>query len=112
MGDGWFGMRPSPMTNEVKNDLALIRNRNYLDPKRFYKSADVQSGKHKNMVQVGTVIEGAFSSSRLTKKQRRSNLTDEVLADAALSSYAQTKFRNMQREKTAASKKSKRKKVG
>jgi hypothetical protein len=96
-GSKWFGMAPTPVTDELKRDLALIRNRNYLDPKRFYKSSDAV-GK---VVQLGTVIEGAaeFYSSRLSKKQRKSNLTEEIMADPAVATYAQGKFNKMQREK-------------
>ncbi|KAG7368687.1 Fcf2 pre-rRNA processing [Nitzschia inconspicua] len=98
VGKGWFGMTPTPLTEEVKTDLAVIRNRTYLDPKRFYKSAD----KHHRVVQVGTVVEGAseYFSSRLTKKERRSNFTDEIMADPASSDYAKNKFKQMSREKT------------
>jgi hypothetical protein len=97
-GKGWFGMTPTPMTEELKTDLAVIRNRGYLDPKRFYKSAD----KHHKIVQVGTVIEGPseYYSSRLTKKQRRSNITEEIMADPASADYAKNKFKQMSREKT------------
>jgi hypothetical protein len=97
-GDGWFGMRPTPLTDELKQDLTLIRNRNYLDPKRFYKSSD-PTGK---VVQLGTVIEGAaeYYSSRLTKKQRRNNLVDEIMADPKSSDYAKHKYKKMQQEKT------------
>jgi hypothetical protein len=96
-GKNWFGMAPTPVTDELKRDLALIRNRNYLDPKRFYKSSDA-TGK---VVQLGTVIEGAaeFYSSRLTKKQRRGNLTEEIMADPAVARYAQDKFQKMQHAK-------------
>eukprot|EP00537_Pseudo-nitzschia_pungens_P001495 CAMPEP_0172359352 /NCGR_PEP_ID=MMETSP1060-20121228/3562_1 /TAXON_ID=37318 /ORGANISM="Pseudo-nitzschia pungens, Strain cf. cingulata" /LENGTH=287 /DNA_ID=CAMNT_0013080963 /DNA_START=115 /DNA_END=978 /DNA_ORIENTATION=- len=96
-GKGWFGMKPSAMTDDIKTDLAIIRNRTYLDPKRFYKSTD----KHHKIVQVGTVIEGAseFYSSRLTKKERRSNLTEELMADQATTDYAKNKFQKMAREK-------------
>jgi len=98
-GSQWFGMAPTPMSKELTRDLALIRNRNYLDPKRFYKSTD----KTAAVVQLGTVIEGAseFYSARLTKKQRRSNLTEEIMADPDTASYAQDKYRKMQRAKTA-----------
>ena len=96
-GKGWFGMKPSAMTDDLKTDLAIIRNRTYLDPKRFYKSTD----KHHKIVQVGTVIEGAseFYSSRLTKKERRANLTEELMADKKTSDYAKNKFKKMAREK-------------
>ncbi len=96
-GKGWFGMKPTAMTEDLKTDLAIIRNRTYLDPKRFYKSTD----KHHSVVQVGTVIEGAseFYSSRLTKKERRANLTEELMADRATLDYAKNKFQKMSREK-------------
>ena len=114
LSKGWLGFRPTPTSEEVQADIALLRNRNYLDPKRFYKSSDGQSGKRRSIVQVGTVIEGAaeFYSSRLTKKEKRSNVTDEVLADTSLSGYVQNKSRSMQRQKTAESKKAKRRKTG
>jgi Fcf2 pre-rRNA processing len=102
----WFQERSTPVTDQVKKDLQLLRNRNYLDPKRFYKSND-PVGK---FVQIGTVIEGSseFYSSRLTKKQRRTNLLDEVLADTDTSQYAQDKYKKMQREKTAEAQKRRR----
>jgi hypothetical protein len=102
-GKGWFGMEPTPMTDELKTDLAVIRNRNYLDPKKFYKSAD----KHHKIVQLGTVIEGAteFYSSRLTKKQRRNNFTEEIMADPASADYAKKKFKKMAQEKTSQAQK-------
>eukprot|EP00934_Nitzschia_sp_Nitz4_P002150 Nitzschia sp. Nitz4//scaffold65_size103378//31684//32505//NITZ4_004461-RA/size103378-processed-gene-0.46-mRNA-1//-1//CDS//3329556225//2150//frame0 len=102
-GKGWFGMTPTPLTEELKADLSVIRNRNYLDPKKFYKSSD----KFGSVVQVGTVIEGAseYYSSRLTKKQRRNNFTEEIMADPASADYARNKFREMARDKTALAKK-------
>lgn len=101
-GKGWFNMQPTAMSDELKADLSVIRNRAYLDPKRFYKSSE----KYNKVVQVGTVIEGAseFYSSRLTKKQRRANITEEILADTGTSSWANNKFKEMQREKTERSK--------
>ena len=115
LGEGWFGFRPTPDSAELQADLALIRNRNYLDPKRFYKSSDVQSEKHKNMVQLGTVVEGAaeFYSARLTKHQKRRNFTEEVMADKSLSYYVQNKFEATQRQKAAESNRTgKRRKTG
>lgn len=109
-GKGWFGMQPTPMTDELKTDLAVIRNRNYLDPKRFYKSADKNTS---GVLQVGTVIEGSaeFYSSRLTKKQRRSNLAEEIMADPAAADYTRTKYKVMQQSKTANERKRYKKKL-
>jgi hypothetical protein len=94
------------MTEEVKRDLAVIRNRNYLDPKRFYKSSD----KTSKYLQVGTVIEGntEYFSSRLSKKQRRSNLTEEIMADPVNAEYARKKYVKMHQEKDALAMKRKR----
>lgn len=102
-GKGWFGMVPTPLTDELKADLTVIRNRNYLDPKKFYKSAD----KFGSVLQVGTVIEGPseYFSSRLTKKERRNNLTEEIMADPASANYARNKFKKMAQEKTIEAKK-------
>mmetsp|Transcript_21643 Transcript_21643/g.49957 ORF Transcript_21643/g.49957 Transcript_21643/m.49957 type:complete len:310 (+) Transcript_21643:122-1051(+) len=89
-GAGWFHMQSTPMTEELKMDLAILRNRNYMNPNKFYKSNDV---KRDGPLQVGTVVEGPseFFSSRLTKKERKSHLTDEFLATS--SDYAKRKFR-------------------
>jgi len=101
-GKGWFGMAPSAMTEDLKKDLAMIRNRTYLDPKRFYKNTD----KFGSVVQVGTVIEGAaeFYSSRLTKKERRQNLTEELMSDPKTVAYTKNKFQNMAKEKVRQAK--------
>ena len=95
-----FERHAAPMTEELKKDLALIRNRNYLDPKRFYKSSDRKTSEH---VQVGTVIEGVgeYYSARLSKKQQRSTLVEEILADPSTAGYAQRKYTEMQRAATA-----------
>jgi hypothetical protein len=97
-GKGWFGMAPTPMTDSLKTDLTIIKNRNYLDPKKFYKSADSFEGK---VLQLGTVIEGSseYYSSRLTKRERRQNLTEEIMADGGVTSYAKRKYLEVQGEK-------------
>ena len=94
-GRGWFGMTPAALTDDVKADIAILRNRTYLDPKRFYKKADIMDPK---MVQVGTVIEGSeeYYSSRLTKKQRRQNLAEEIMADVDVKKYAKKQFTKIQ----------------
>jgi Fcf2 pre-rRNA processing len=97
-GKGWFHMVPSPMTEDLKRDLIVLKNRNYLDPKRFYKK-EPTGGKNKNntFVQVGTVIEGTgeFFSSRITNKNRRSNLTEEIMSDKRIHDYTVGKFKEM-----------------
>ena len=90
------------MTHQLKTDLSLIRNRNYLDPKKFYKSADSFDGK---ILQVGTVIEGSseYYSSRMTKKERRLNITEELMADDSVRQYAKRKYLDIQNERDRSS---------
>ena len=90
-------MVPTPMTQQLKTDLSVTRNRAYLDPKKFYKSSDARDGS-KMMLQSGTVIEGSseYYSSRLTNRERRGNLTEEVMADAAVANYAKRKYGEIQ----------------
>lgn len=98
-GKGWFHMQPTEKTEEVMTDLAVLRMRHILDPKRFYKSNDKTLGK--SILQVGTVIEGTgeYYSNRLTKKQRRANITEELMADSNVTTYAKKKFLEIQHQK-------------
>lgn len=98
-GKGWFSMMSCDITDQIKTDMQVIRNRTYLNPKTFYKRAD-KFGTH---VQVGTVIEGSaeFYSSRLTNKERRSDLTQEIMADPDTASYVKRKFTTLQQDRQA-----------
>ena len=100
-GKQWFGMMSCEVTDEIKADLQVIRNRTYLNPKKFYKKADASLGS--SHIQVGTVIEGSaeFYSSRLTNKERRTTLTQEIMADPEIASYAKRKFTTIQQHRQA-----------
>lgn len=94
-GSRWFGFAPDRLTDELKTDLALIGNRSYLNPKKFYKKSDKIDGR---MVQVGTVVEGAgeFFSSRLSNKERKANFAEEIMADGDVAHYAKKQYSKMQ----------------
>jgi hypothetical protein len=101
-GSGWFHMQPTPMTTQLAADIAVVRNRQYLNPNRFYKSSDLSKSKNP-VIQVGTVIEGPteYFASRLTKKERRTNIMDEFMKDSfGKGKYVQEKYTKMQRENT------------
>ncbi|OQS06750.1 hypothetical protein THRCLA_01221 [Thraustotheca clavata] len=85
----WFNMVSNEMTAEAKRDIQLIKLRNYLDPKRFYKSSDHKKSNLPKVFQVGTVIEGAaeFKSNRLSRKERQQTFTQEILHDQAIRSF-------------------------
>jgi len=101
-GSGWFNMEPTPMTSQLAADIAVVRNRQYLNPNRFYKSTDLSKSKNP-VLQLGTVIEGPteYFASRLTKKERRTNIMDEFMKDSfGKGKYVQEKYNKMQRENT------------
>jgi Fcf2 pre-rRNA processing len=101
-GAKWFGMRRTPMTDDFKRDVQVLANRGYLDPKRFYKkttaSEELLKPGSTTILQSGTVIEGAgeYFSARLSKKQRRANLTDEIMADDRVRRYTKSQFVKIQ----------------
>ena len=112
-GSGWFGFEADPNTSHLQADIAIIRNRNYIDPKKFYKKNDMGKKGERRLVQVGTVIEGAMESiysNRLTKKQRKNNLLEEVMGETFQSKndYVKRKYTNMQREKIKQSSRNKK----
>ena len=93
LGMGWFDLRPLELDESVKRDLKVIQMRNYLDPKRFYKNPD----KPGTVLHIGTVIEGpAEYHHRLTRKERRQTITEEVLADAGIRAYTRRKYQEIQ----------------
>ena len=93
LGKGWFDLRPLELDESVKRDLKVIQMRNFLDPKRFYKNPD----KPGTVLHIGTVIEGpAEYSHRLTRKERRQTITEEVLADADIRAYTRKKYQEIQ----------------
>lgn len=108
-GRRWFNFESDEMTDDARRDFALLRMRNYLDPKKFYKSSDHSRALPKHF-QMGVVIEGAheFHSARLTKKQRRKTFTDEVMADEAVVQYTHRVAGNIQKARSNQSRKKRR----
>ena len=112
-GAGWFGftsqlagygsVRARDNSEALQKDLQVIRMRNYLDPKKFYKSSDKPSPH----AQLGTVISNGaeYFSSRLTKAERRSTLLEEVMADESTRRYAKKQMTKIQKGKESGGKK-------
>ncbi|KAF9365287.1 hypothetical protein BGX34_010593 [Mortierella sp. NVP85] len=105
-GKGWFDLPQQIMTPELKRDLQILKLRNVLDPKRFYKREDKGKAKFPKYFQIGTVIEGntEFYSSRLTKKERATTITGEVMKDFAGREYYKRKFNEIQEAKQSGGK--------
>ncbi|THG03208.1 hypothetical protein TEA_009735 [Camellia sinensis var. sinensis] len=85
------------------------RLRSVIDPKRHYKKGDSKSRTVPKYFQastwlhtrnVGTVIESAsdFFTGRLTKKERKATLADELLSDHTLGEYRKRKVREIEEQ--------------
>jgi Fcf2 pre-rRNA processing len=86
-------------------DLAVIRNRNYLDPQRFYKSSDTKNNTAVS-AQIGTVVTDSTDHTRQSRAERRGHrsLTEQVRADVRIRHYALGKYKSMQQAQTAKKK--------
>ncbi|XP_010558463.1 PREDICTED: rRNA-processing protein fcf2 [Tarenaya hassleriana] len=100
-GSSWFDMPAPTMTPELKRDLQLLKMRSVVDPKRHYKKGDSNLKSLPKYFQVGTVIEPSveFYSTRLTKKERKSSITEELLSDPTVSQYRKRKVREIEETK-------------
>jgi hypothetical protein len=97
-GKSWYDLPATTITDEVKNDLRVLRLRSALDPKTFYKNFDTT--KFPKYFQFGTVVEGPaeFYSGRLAKKQRKRTFTEEIMADSHLTEVRKKRYTKMQEE--------------
>lgn len=66
-----------------------------IDPKRHYKKGDSKFPKY---FQVGTVVEpvSEYYTSRLTKKERKQTLADELLSNQSLKLYRKRKVQEIE----------------
>lgn len=102
-GNKWFNMPKTEMTPEIKRDLQLLKMRNVLDRKRHYKK---DNSKFPTYFQTGTIIEGntEYYSARLTNKERKKTLAEEVLADSESRKYFKRKYGEIQNSKLSGRK--------
>nr|GMD74005.1 rRNA-processing protein fcf2-like [Ipomoea batatas] len=100
-GKNWFDMPAPSITPELKKDLQLLKMRDAFDPKRHYKKGDSKSKTLPKYFQVGVVIEPAseFYSSRLSKKERKATLAEELISDTNLVEYRKRKVREIEEQK-------------
>ncbi|XP_074654043.1 uncharacterized protein LOC141908105 [Tubulanus polymorphus] len=92
MGPKWFDMKAPEMTDELRDDLNVVKMRKSLNPKRFYKNNDTKALP--KFFQMGEVVETAadFYHARIPKKQRKATVVEELLADAEFRKFNKRKF--------------------
>ncbi|PHT48713.1 hypothetical protein CQW23_12921 [Capsicum baccatum] len=83
---------------QSKSNFLEILLRDAMDPKRHYKKSGSKSKTLPKYFQVGTIIEPAseYYSGRLTKKERKATLTEELLSDRKLGEYRKRKVREIE----------------
>ena len=94
-GAKWFHMKTPEMTDALKRDLLVLKNRSVLDPKRHYKKEKWEIPKY---FETGVIIEGntEFYSARMTRKARGKTLADEILRDSEANAYFKRKYAEIQ----------------
>ncbi|KAJ3001562.1 hypothetical protein HKX48_002810 [Thoreauomyces humboldtii] len=98
-GPKWFDMPAPEVTEQVKRDLHILKSRPVIDPKVHYKRNTMSAPP--KYFQFGTIVQGntEFFSARLTRKERRDNITDELMADNQSKAYYKRKFLDIQDQK-------------
>lgn len=106
-GPGWFGLpKTDPNDKELKRDLQLLQMRGTaLDPHRHYKKESLKP-RMPRYAHVGRIVEGPteFYSARLSRKERKRNLMEELLATETVSGKFKSKYRDIQTRKSSGKK--------
>ncbi|CAG9575511.1 unnamed protein product [Danaus chrysippus] len=98
-GPGWFNMRAPEVSEELKNDLQVLKMRSALDPKHFYKKNDMEVLP--KYFQVGRILDSSLDhvNERITRKNRKRTMVEELLADADFQKYNKKKYKEIIDEK-------------
>jgi len=99
-GRSWTFMKTPRMTKARKQEYRVILLRDQLDPKRRYKR---MPNKIPKVFQIGRVIAGAgdFYSGRLSMRERKGTLVDELLADRQLRQRSKRKYSEIAKERSS-----------
>ncbi|VVB01085.1 unnamed protein product [Arabis nemorensis] len=102
-GSNWFDMPAPTMTPELKRDLQLLKLRPVMDRSIHYKKSVSRSKLGEKYFQNGTVIEPAGEYyDRVTKKNRKTTLADELVSDPKIAQYRKRKVREIEEKNRAA----------
>ena len=101
-GKNWFDLPKTELTPEFRRDWQLLRMRGLLDPKHQKKSMRASAPEYS---QIGEVIAGPadFYSGRLTRKERKKTLLEEVTAEHNAVKL-NSKYAGIQRSKSSGKK--------
>mmetsp|Transcript_35392 Transcript_35392/g.78562 ORF Transcript_35392/g.78562 Transcript_35392/m.78562 type:complete len:410 (+) Transcript_35392:28-1257(+) len=99
-GKDWYHLPATRIDDDMKQQLRLLRLRGAYDPKRFYKSFDVN--KFPTHFQLGTVVDNPldFYGGRLSQSQRKANITEQLLADNDITQSRKKRYAKLQESAT------------
>jgi hypothetical protein len=94
---GWFELTAPELTADVRRELAIVRNRTFLDPKRHYKSAKEDRSGVPTAFSIGTVVAGVGErpAPRAERAARAATLVESLLGDSKFKSYAGRTMRSV-----------------
>lgn len=104
-GPDWYNMPRTNLTEDLKKDLQVLRLRSVLDSKKFFRK-DTRQKLVPDFCQRGTIIEGPteYYSARLTRKERKRTIVEEVLAADDANAKFKTRYDDIQTRKSSGKK--------
>ena len=98
-------MPKTNLTPQLKKDLQLLRMRGVLDPKQHWRK-DTRKDFVPTFSQVGTIVEGPteYYSARLTRKERKQTIVEEVLGSMQADAKFKTRYNDIQTRKMSGKK--------
>lgn len=105
-GAAWNYMPRTDVSDpKVKREFQLLRMRGVVDRKKFFKK-DSRKEFMPTFSQFGTLVEGPLEhhNGRLTRKERKRNLVEEVLATGESDGKFKDRYQKIQEKKMSGKK--------
>lgn len=93
------------LTPQLKRDLQILRHRNYLDRRQFFKTRNEDAGKLPTQVKIGTMVDplNDARTGRTNIKHGRT-FASELLKDAAFAEYSKRTYGDVSRKRSSGGK--------
>ncbi|XP_045829297.1 rRNA-processing protein fcf2-like [Trifolium pratense] len=102
LGKDWFDMPAQTITPELQRDWKLLKLRGVIDPKLHFKRSDSKNSKTlPKYFQMGTIVDSPvdYYTGRLTKRERKTSIAEEFLADQTSAAYRKRKVREIEEQR-------------
>lgn len=110
-GKGWDYMEAPELTPDVENSIELLKMRGIMNPKQKFKTSHMKETP--KYFQMGTVVGNPTDFyNRLTKKQRRSTIAEEIMNDHEAVRYQKRKYAELVARKESMRFRKRRKTTG